>query len=372
MQKQPERKPYLVVIGTAARTGQGGISTALPGYFEALKRAGIAHVFVSSHEGGSGLRKLRVYLSALRQVTLLVHEASNNQLTPILYVHIGPWFSMLRKLSFVWLGKLLGAKVICQVHSPALDSYLNRTVAKLACTLFFAQMDKVLVLSEWWRARLGDSGVKRLAIVPNPLGEDFERVAQQVVAESKKIYNQQAIQLLCMSRLVKGKGVELAIQSLVYLPIQYRLTIAGAGLLLDELRSLSNKLGLTERVTFLGWVSGDDRLTLFEKHDVFLLPSQNDSFGMGFVEAMAYGLPVVALKWGAIADVVANDKAGFLVDKPNAELIAVALKQLATPAKRKEMGAFGKQWVLQKFSINSVAIKLGAVVNSVLHDKSSL
>jgi glycosyltransferase involved in cell wall biosynthesis len=362
----------LIVIGTAVGTGKGGISTALPGYLAALNRAGIAHAFVTSHEDGSGLHKLRVYLSALRRVRLSIREAKKNKQLPILYVHIGPWFSMLRKLSFVWLGKLLGAKVICQVHSLALDRYLNHAVARFACILFFAQMDKVLVLTEWWRARLDDIGVKRLAVVPNPLGEDFERIAQQMIAETTQDENQPAIKLLCMTRLVKGKGVEWAIQSLVYLPIEYRLTIAGTGPLLDELENLCVILDLVERVTFLGWVSGAGRLALFEKHDIFLLPSQNDSFGMGFIEAMAYGLPVVALNWGAIADVVADDKVGFLVKKPDAALLANALKQLASPAKRKEMGAFGKQWVLQQFSIDSVSIKLNGVVNDILFGKDSL
>jgi len=369
--QEKSAKACLVVIGTAAGTGKGGISTALPGYFEALNRAGIAHVFVASHEGGSGLHKLRVYLSALRQVRRSIRVANNNQQVPILYVHIGPWFSMARKLSFVWLGKLMGAKVICQVHSLALDRYLNHAVAKLACTLFFAQMDKVLVLSKWWCARLGDSGVKGLAIVPNPLGEDFERVAQQAIPTLSRTENQE-IRLLCMTRLVQGKGVELAIQTLAHLPFDYKLTIAGDGPLRTELEGLSVKLGLVKRVTFLGWVSGADRLALFESHDIFLLPSQNDSFGMGFVESMAYGLPVVALKWGAIADVVPNGKAGFLVERPDAKLLADALKQLSSAAKRKEMGAFGKRWVLQQFSIDSISLKLVGVVNNVLSGKVML
>ena len=87
---------------------------------------------------------------------------------------------------------------------------------------------------------------------------------------------------------------------------------------------------------------------------------------MGFIEAMAYGLPVVALKWGPITEVVANNKAGFLVDKPNAELLATALKQLDSAVKRKEMGTFGKQWVLRKFSINAVSKKLANVVNGLM------
>ncbi len=355
----------VIVIGTKAGTGQGGISIALPGYFAALQHAGVPYQFIASHEGGSQLHKLRVYLSALRQVWQSIRAANSNQHQPILYVHIGPWFSMLRKLSCVWLGKLLGAKVICQVHSLALDRYLNHTVGRWLCKLFFMQMDQVLVLTEWWRRRIEAEGVDRVSVVPNPLPERFEFIALQPRLFTEQQISNNAVRLLTMTRLVQGKGVELAINSIVFLPDYYILTIAGDGPLRVKLENMVIDLGLAERVCFLGWVTGEDRMTLFENHDIFLLPSQNDSFGMGFVEAMAFGMPIVAQNWGAIADVVANDKSGFLVEQPDAELLATALSKLESVELRRQMGVYGKQWVLQQFSIDSVAIKLDAIVYSL-------
>ena len=368
MNSQFESKCMIIIVGTAAGTGQGGISTALPGYFEALKRAGIEYQFIASHEGGNTLHKLHLYVGALRSVARSISQTKKNMQTPVLYVHIGPWFSMLRKLSFVWMGKLMGAKIICQVHSPSLDRYLDHVLGRLTCKLFFAQMDRVLVLTEWWRRRLAGVGVARLSIVPNPLAEHFERVASQSPTYAESLESGNPIRLLTMARLVPGKGVELAIQSLAQLPAQYQMTIAGAGPLRNDLEKMVAALGLSERVSFLGWVGGTDRLALFENHDIFLLPSQNDSFGMGFIEAMAFGLPVVALNWGAIADVVAKDRAGFLVEQSDAALLAAELRKLESVELRREMGMYGKQWVLQQFSIDSVAIKLGNVVNSLLEE----
>ena len=355
-----------MILGTAAGTGQGGISTALPSYFEALKRAKIDYEFVATHEAGTALHKFRLYFGALNSVTQLILQAKKNKQTPILYVHIGPWFSMLRKLSLVWLGRLMGAKIICQVHSQSLDSYLKHVLGRLACKFYFAQMDCVLVLTEWWRARLSGAGITRLSIVPNPLSEYFEHMAKQSRVYTAPLAAVNPMRLLTMTRLVPGKGVELAIHSLALLPAHYQLTIAGAGPLHNDLMKQVAALNLSERVSFLGWVEGADRLTLYENHDIFLLPTQNDSFGMGFIEAMAFGLPVVALNWGAIVDVVAKDKAGFLVKQPDATLLAAALIKLESVELRREMGAFGQHWVLEQFSIDSIAIKLGNIVDNLL------
>ena len=363
-------KIMVLVIGTAAGTGQGGVSTALPGYLAALEGAGFAYKFIASHEGGSPLQKFSIYLHALAELVGSISETKSKRQTPVVYVHIGSWFSMLRKLSFVWVGKIMGAKSVCQVHSLSMDRYLRHAVGRLACRFFFAQMDRVLVLTEWWRSRLADVGVKRLDIVPNPLSESFERVAHQARVEGGSAGSGHPVKILSMARLVHGKGIDLAIQSLLYLPAQYGLTIAGSGPWQNELEAMVSSLGLSERVVFLGWVKGESRSALFETHDVFLLPSQNDSFGMGFIEAMAHGLPVVALNRGAIADVVAGGRAGFLIGQPDAVLLADALWRLAASDLRAKMGKYGKQWVLRKFSIASVSLKLSRMMSLLLNEEN--
>jgi len=366
MKKQLRSQCCVIVVGTAAGTGQGGISTALPGYFEAMKRVGIDYQVIVSHEGGNLLHKLMLYLKGSFALVRHIFNARQSKQLPILYVHLGPWKSMVRKLSFVLLGKVCGAKVICQAHSPALDRYLSHSFGRFACKIFFSPISRVLVLTQWWHARLAQVGMMNLSVVPNPLPAHFELMAHEERVSHGQATSNASIRLLAMARLVQGKGVELAIQALALLPVQFELTIAGAGSLRAALERQVVDLGLTERVTFLGWVGGEQRLALFESHDIFVLPSQNDSFGMGFVEAMSYGLPVVALDWGAISDVVDKDKAGILIERADATLLAEALLKLASADRRQAMGAHGKQWVLQEFSIDSVATKLADALELVV------
>jgi len=74
-----EDDAFLIVIGTAAGTGQGGISTALPGYLLAIRRTGIPHQFVTSHEDGTALHKLWLFIKAMRVVIYLINKAKNKK-----------------------------------------------------------------------------------------------------------------------------------------------------------------------------------------------------------------------------------------------------------------------------------------------------
>jgi glycosyltransferase involved in cell wall biosynthesis len=75
----------------------------------------------------------------------------------------------------------------------------------------------------------------------------------------------------------------------------------------------------------VGWINYEQKKTLFAEHQIFLLPSRYDSFGMGFVEAMAYGLPVVALNFQATPDVVINNQTGILCEPDNLQELAAAV-----------------------------------------------
>ncbi|KPV44857.1 N-acetyl-alpha-D-glucosaminyl L-malate synthase BshA [Alicyclobacillus ferrooxydans] len=91
-----------------------------------------------------------------------------------------------------------------------------------------------------------------------------------------------------------------------------RLALVGEGPELNEARNLVRQLGLTEKVEFLG--KQDEVAELFAAADLFLLPSEKESFGLVALEAMAAGVPVVGTVAGGIPEVVLHGKTGFLAE----------------------------------------------------------
>lgn len=303
----------IYIVSTKVGSGKGGISTALVGY-KALRQEFVQDVhFVASH----GVSRFGGISAAC---TMLTKVKKND----IVWLHCGDWYSLLRKFAIGMMGKLKGAKVIVHFHAISLDNYLGSFIGRLLVKVLCRSSDGVIVLTPWWKKRLNESlpGLSTpIHIAPNPLDEQLS----QATAEAKNRLASSNVRLLAMSRLVEGKGFEAAIKTLGLLPESYSLTIAGDGPLLPALQELAKKLNLSSRVTFLGWVDYQQKGMLFKGHDIFLLPSENDSFGMGFVEAMAFGLPVVALEHKAITDVVKHNHCGYLVKESNPEALAEAV-----------------------------------------------
>ena len=104
--------------------------------------------------------------------------------------------------------------------------------------------------------------------------------------------------MLFAGRLLAWKGVSLAIRSLEHLP-GWHLIVCGEGPDLKRLRRQTERRGLSSRVEFRGWVERDALLrTMRTEASVFVFPSLHDDAPWVVVEAMACGLPVVALNRG--------------------------------------------------------------------------
>lgn len=81
-------------------------------------------------------------------------------------------------------------------------------------------------------------------------------------------------------------------------------------------------------VKFVGRVPLDEVSTFFEDSDIFCLPTRLEPFGIVFIEAMAYGLPIVATRIGALPDLVDEGINGYLIEPGDVPALAEALIRL--------------------------------------------
>jgi glycosyltransferase involved in cell wall biosynthesis len=89
----------------------------------------------------------------------------------------------------------------------------------------------------------------------------------------------------------------------------------------------------------------------YRSASVFCLPTLNEPFGLVFLEAASFGLPVVATRIGAIPEIVADGKSGYLVEPQNpAELAARLGDLLRDPRRAEQLGAYGREWVSRRYS----------------------
>jgi glycosyltransferase involved in cell wall biosynthesis len=169
--------------------------------------------------------------------------------------------------------------------------------------------------------------------------------------------------LLSLGRLVPRKGVETVVQALADLP-GAELVIAGgpdprdldADPEIIRLRAVADRVGVRDRVRFLGCVPRPEVPALVRSADVAVNVPWYEPFGMSTVESMACGVPVVASGVGGHADTVVHRATGLLVPPRSPERVAAAVRELLDDgAKRRAFGAAAAARVREQYTWAEVA-----------------
>ena len=122
-----------------------------------------------------------------------------------------------------------------------------------------------------------------------------------------------------------------------------------------ELVELAHSLGLAARVLFVGPAADADKWALYERAELFVLPSYSENFGNVVAEAMSMGCPVVVTPEVGIATLVAATGAGVVCDGAPEPLSKTIVELLRDPERRSEMGRRGKEGAQSKLSWGGVA-----------------
>jgi glycosyltransferase involved in cell wall biosynthesis len=144
-----------------------------------------------------------------------------------------------------------------------------------------------------------------------------------------------------VGKLAAGRGHQETIETLARLPADAVLLHVGKGELQPELASRAAALGVAERNFWAGYAE-DELPDLYRAMDVFLFTGSGKEQGQrALLEAMASGVPIVALELPGVGDLVTHEREGLLVGR--AEDLATALERLRNdPENRREMAGRGR------------------------------
>ena len=109
---------------------------------------------------------------------------------------------------------------------------------------------------------------------------------------------------------------------------QAQLVLAGDGDDIDRLKQKARGLGIAERVVFCGYISDATREALFGRSALFAMPSQQEGFGLVYLEAMRAALPCIGALADGATEPIVNGETGFLVPHSDREALAHAILTL--------------------------------------------
>jgi glycosyltransferase involved in cell wall biosynthesis len=150
------------------------------------------------------------------------------------------------------------------------------------------------------------------------------------------------------ARLAKVKGIAYLIEAISHLE-NVDLEIAGDGPEHAELERTAAVFGVSDEVTFTGWV--DDVSEIMSRWDIYAQPSIAEGLGIAALEAMAQGIPVVATDVGGLREVVIDGETRYLVAPKSPARLAARIRDLSNDADlRARLGDAGRRRAREEFS----------------------
>jgi glycosyltransferase involved in cell wall biosynthesis len=210
--------------------------------------------------------------------------------------------------------------------------------------------DKVITVS---------TKLKRLAHSEIGFSENITVINNGVPPEKirkigKRIDRKDNFILISVSNLYKSKGIDLnllALSELLKRGKKLKYVIIGDGPEREKLEKLARELNLEKYVEFLGRLPHEKALVYMAEADIFSLPSWREGFGVVYLEAMAFGKPVIACRGEGIEDVIKDGESGLLVEPKSIGSLVKALDFLLThPDEAQIIGKRASDLVLREFT----------------------
>lgn len=264
------------------------------------------------------------------------------------------------------------------IHTPG--SVARYTATMLACPWSASAHARDIWITPDWekREKLGDCrwavtctahNVTHLSALSAPdkvslvyHGIDFERFPAAPDWRPARDGRDPAdpVRLLTVGRAVDKKGFDLVLDALARLPgdLHWRLVHIGGGPLLQGLKARAARLGIADRIDWLGAQSQDAVIDSYRTADAFVLACRRDRDGdmdglpNVLMEAQSQALPCIASAISAIPELVVDGETGLLVPSEDIEALAVALgRVIVDPVLRRRLGNAGAQRVRRDFAM---------------------
>lgn len=175
--------------------------------------------------------------------------------------------------------------------------------------------------------------------------------------------------LFMISRLTRFKNVQVAIEAIANIRHkEYKLIIGGEGEEKDKLIGLSKKLGLEDRVSFLGHVPFEQLPKLYGEAKLVLFPSTNEPFGMVPIEALACGTLVIGANSGGLKETIVHNHNGILLDHLTPENLQVAIDDLLVDTGRYRILQQQARKSVEKFGWEQHVKKLEQIFDDLISD----
>lgn len=271
-------------------------------------------------------------------------------------IHIHAWWNLVSIFSAL-VAKLHGVRVILSPRGMLTDYSLNNRNSKMKVVIHFF-LGKSLLKYSYIHATSEKEQqdvqqtceVNGSMVIPNFVNfpnAPINQIDVKALTDLSKTYK-----LLFLSRIEEKKGLELLFEALSQVAIPYQLSIAGTGeqSYIQSLKNLAERLGIQQKLTWLGHVANEQKFDLLAQSDLMTLTSYNENFANVVIESLAMGTPVLISEEVGLAGYVKEHRLGWICGLNPTEISSIISKSYQEVGKREEIRLIGPSLIKEHFA----------------------
>lgn len=349
----------LLLLGTDPK-GKGGMATVMNFY---RQLAGDNFRFICVHRFEPRLWQFFRAIAALFRLLYAL------LFSPIRLVHIqtASYTSFYRDSFYLLVAKLLRKKVVLHLHGGEFELFYRQTPRY--CQFICRQADCLVGVSQYFVQVFEQFSLNsHIVCLYNPVP------LPRLDLSEDKYEDKDLLHVSFLGTINETKGVFEILDCWQryrsYFEGRVRLNLAGIGEE-DRLRAQILEHNLQDLITYHAWVDADAKAKLLNDTDIYLQPSHFESLGIAIIEAMSYGIPVVASRVGGIPELIKDQENGLLISPSCVEELFSAIAYLVErPQERARMGLSGLQRA-QRFGTETIENAIKKLYIDLLHHNTS-
>lgn len=342
----------------------GGITTVINQFMQYnWKERNIDLKFIPTYVNGKTLKKILFFLVAYLKIILycIIYKPD------IVHIHMSYKGSFSRAYSVHKLCKVLKIKDIVHLHGSEFkkwyDEGCNEHKRKKIKKLLRECYKFVVLGNEWKKNILSIEPLTKVVIINNTVK----------IPEEKNKFNECEFNILFLGVIIKRKGIYDLLEAISILKEKEDLQrinffIAGNGTEELAVKKRAEELKISKYIKFLGWINSEEKKKILKDTHLLVLPSYNEGLPMAILEAMSYGIPIIATNVGDISAAVINEENGLLFNAGDIKGLVESISKIIN-LKEKEWETLSynsKKIAKQQFSDEEYFRKFESIYKNLL------
>ncbi|MFZ1701745.1 MAG: glycosyltransferase family 4 protein [Pyrinomonadaceae bacterium] len=361
------KPPRILMVGTHLTKTRGGISTLITEILNSRLSSDLQIRYIESQAEDFG--KFGKAVLALKSITRFAWDCLTKQ-PSLTYIHLGSNASLYRESIFIYVGKILGKRVIGHFHAGDVSLYLprQRKLAQHFIRNALNSCDELIACSQESARQLRILAASpRITVINNAINTDGFDVTS---ANTEKTEVEAPTRILFVGAMGKLKGERdllHAIATASNAGANIKASLLGYGA--KSLGNLAAELGISTLIEHIGPVPFAERIQFFLRADIFVLPTYAEAMPISVIEAMAAGLPVISTTVGGIPELITDGVNGILVEAGDVKALTDKILTLCRDKPmRQTLGNNALQSARTDLDMKEYANKLGTRIEALCAD----